>query len=865
MPGPAPPPTLPALASFGAALKYLRRRARLSQRDLSIAVGYSESQISRFESHHRPPDLPTLQARFVPALHLEKEPEVVAKLLALAAAARREAVPDWVTSALARPQSIIAKPADTHHRPASRPTHNLPSPLTSFVGRDKERLELQQLLEGEGSAAARLVTLTGTGGTGKTRLALQVATDVLGQFSSGTWFVELCSISNPTHVSQSVATVLGLRELPGYPLSQTIADHVRSGLALLILDNCEHLIDECAGLAEALLRACPNLRILATSREALGLLGETTFLVQPLALPSAAETPGVEAASGAEALQLFVDRARAVRPGFQLTQANVATVAEICRRLDGVPLAIELAAARMRALSEDQIAERLEDRFQLLAGGNRTALPRHQTLLALVDWGHELLPEPERIMLRRLSVFQAGWTVEAAEAVCAGGDLASKHVLGLMMRLVDKSLVAVEEHVPTMRYRLLDTVRQYAWNKAQESGESQALHARFYAYYLRQAEEATSKLKSAEQIVWLPRLEAEHDNFQAALDWALISAPNAPDASLRLAAALAWFWYLRGSWSLARDRLEEVLAAAGQHGPATPFLRARVLNALAFQAECQSDEARALAAARESESLCRAAGDAENLAYSLANQGEVLFWQGEPISAVSPLDESIRLFRSLDPPETWGLALGLKHLAEGVFFQDDLVRADALFEESIRLFRQLGDRWGLANALEGQAAIAVRLGNKRRAITLIKEGLALQQELNYPFGWVHVVNRLGHAINEARAAADFERVKALLAESLDLARAVGHLWGMSESLRKLAELALVQGHPERAAQLMGASEALREADPVMLPPYPVRAYEDSVAALRSVLGSEALTTAWTQGQTLSPDQAMALALETTVW
>jgi predicted ATPase len=391
-----------------------------------------------------------------------------------------------------------------------RQPDNLPLQLTSFIGRGRETTEIEELLE-EG----RLLTLIGPGGSGKTRLALAVASEVAQRFEDGVWLVKLAPLSDPDLLPQAVASVLGVRESPGTSLADTLAAHLGTRHLLLLLDNCEHLPGACVSLAEGLLRRCPNLRILATSRAALGAVGEALFNVPPLTLPDPRRGPTVGSLPEYEAVRLFVERAKAVRPDFTLTEANALAVAHICYRLDGIPLALELAAARTKVLSVDQISERLDDSFALLTGGGRTRMPHHKTLRATMDWSYELLTERERTLLARLSVFASGFALEAAEAVGTGGSIDGYDVLDLLAFLVDKSLVLVAEHDGEARYRLLETVRQYGREKLEESGEAEPILQRHAGFYLALAERAD--LMSREQAVWLERLENEHDNFRAAL------------------------------------------------------------------------------------------------------------------------------------------------------------------------------------------------------------------------------------------------------------------------------------------------------------------------------------------------------------
>src|SRR5713226_5481995 len=366
-------------------------------------------------------------------------------------------------------------------------------------------------------SSTALLTLTGSGGCGKTRLALQVAADLLEEYADGVWLVELAPLADPALVPQTVASALGVRDAPGRPLTATLTDYLRSKSLLLVLDNCEHLLEAGAQLADALLRSCPRLRLLASSREGLGIGGEQTYRVPSLSLPDARHLPPLERLRDFEAVQLFADRARLSQATFAVTQANALSVAQVCQRLDGIPLAIELAAARVKALSVEKLNERLDDMFRLLTGGSRTALPRQQTLRALIDWSYDLLSPSEGALLRRLSVFAGGWTLEAAEAVCAGEGVEEWEVLDLLTSLVEKSLVLYEERGGEGRYRLLETVRQYARDRLLEAGEAEAVRGRHLGFVLRLAEEAEPKLSGPEQVVWLDRLEAEHDNLRAAL------------------------------------------------------------------------------------------------------------------------------------------------------------------------------------------------------------------------------------------------------------------------------------------------------------------------------------------------------------
>src|SRR5829696_2809070 len=466
-------------------------------------------------------------------------------------------------------------------RAFERPPHNLPLELSSFVGREKELAEVKRLLENN-----RLLTLTGSGGCGKTRLALAVASELVEAFEDGVWLVDLAPLADPALVPQAVASTLGVREQSGRILTEILYAYLRSKKVLLVLDNCEHLIEACAKLSEVLLRSCPQLRVLATSREALGITGEVTWLVPSLTLPDLRHLPAFESLPRYESARLFLERTAAVKPTFVLTEQNAGAVAQICYRLDGIPLAIELAAARTKVLSVEQVADRLDDTFKLLSAGGRTAVPRQRTLHATMDWSHELLPEEERTLFRRLSVFAGGFTLEAVESVCAGEDLTRDEVLELLSHLVDKSLVMVREESGEARYRLLETVRQYGWEKLSESGEEEQVRERHAGHYLTLAEEAEPELKGEGQVAWLKRFEREHDNLRAAMRWLLDRGES--EKAVRLGWALWLFWWIRGHFAEGRRSMERALTTGGS-AAMPPSARAKALFVAGTMACGQGD------------------------------------------------------------------------------------------------------------------------------------------------------------------------------------------------------------------------------------------------------------------------------------
>lgn len=665
-------------------------------------------------------------------------------------------------------------------------------PLTSFIGRQREMAEVKRLL-----ATTRLLTLTGPGGCGKTRLALQVATELAQEFEHGVWWVELAALSDPRLLAQAVASVLGLGEQPDRSLTDLLADALRPKHLLLVLDNCEQVVAACARLAEVLLPACPNLRWLATSREALSMAGETAWLVPSLRLPDFHRLPPLEELRHAEAIQLFVERAAAVQPSFTLTQENAPAVAQICQRLDGIPLAIELAAARVKMLSLAQIAARLDDACRLLTGGNRTALSRQQTLRATLDWSYRLLAEKERTMFCRLSVFAGGFTLEAAEVVCAGEDVAEEELLDLLSRLINKSLVLVEERGSEVRYRMLETMRQYGQDKLQGVGAAASVRGRHRDWYLGLVERAEPELEGAQQAVWFDRLEVEHDNLRAALGWAL-EGGQAEEAA-RLGAPLWRFWLLRGHLSEGRSLLEAALAGV----PEGTAVRAKALNAAGVLACQQNDYARARVLLEESLELWRSLENRPGRAYALYNLGTVAHARGDYEQATTYYKESVVLLRVLG--ERRGIALALNSLGMTVLCQGDAQRARGLCEQSLALFRDLGDSRSIASALTNLGLVALERGDAERARGLCEESLALRQQLGDKGGIAHTLTILGRI---ALSQGDAERATACYQKGLALRQELGDKQGMAACLLGLAGVALGLGQAARAARFSRAAQAL---------------------------------------------------------
>ena len=722
--------------------------------------------------------------------------------------------------------------------------NNLPIQLTSFIGRAQEIAEVKRLL-----GAARLVTLTGSGGAGKTRLALQVAADVVEGYPDGVWLAEFAPIADPALVARAVASALSVPERPGREMTETLVDALQPKALLLVLDNCEHILAACRDLAAALLRKCPQVRILATSREGLGVPGELLWRVPSLSIPEdISRLPPSEELVLYDAVRLFVDRAAATAQGFTVTRENAAAVAQVCQRLDGIPLAIELAAARVKVLAVEQIATRLDDRFRLLTGGSRTVLPRHQTLRGAIDWSYHLLAEPEQVLLRRLSVFAGGWTLEAAESVCAGGNLEAVNVLDRLTSLVDKSLVLAETQHGEARYRLLETVRQYAWGRLVESNEASEVRTRHRDWYLDLAERVEPKLRGPEQGVWGERLETERDNLRAALEWSKAEEGGA-EAWLRLAGALHWFWFQRGYLSEGREWLEAALATS--RSISAP-VRAKALCGAGLLAWRQDDIRRAEILLQESLALFRESTDEWGIAFSLHQLAHV---QEDSREAAVLFEDSLARFRKTG--DTWGVGVTLSCMGMSALSQGDYGRAQTLFEESLPIWRELGDKSELASVLNGLGTVADGQGDNERATVLLEEGLALARQVGSKHQIPYLQFKLG---NVALHQGDHVRAGTLYRESLAPIREMGDKSSLARCLEGLAGVACAQGHYEQAARILGAAEALRETTGVQRAPLGQTDYDQCMGSTRAVLGEPAFAAAWAEGRAMTLEQAIEYAL-----
>lgn len=735
----------------------------------------------------------------------------------------------------------LAYPDQSPNRTAHAPI--LPVPLSRFIGREREIATLTRLLN-----TMSLITLTGPGGAGKTRLALQVTADHAPRFSHHICWVELAALTDPALVPQAIATAVGMSEEEDRPPMAPLAA-VFAAPSLLILDNCEHLIAACALLAASLLRACPNLHILATSREPLRVPGEMIWRVPPLALPEA--MPTVASLAESEAVQLFVERARGRLPNFALTEENAAAVATICQRLDGMPLALELAAVRVAVLPVGQLAARLDDALRVLTLGERTAPPRQQALRATLDWSHALLTATERAAFRRLAVFAAGWELEAAEAVCGAEAIARADVLELLGQLVEKSLVTMAEEGGAARYQMLEVVRQYAAERLTASGEAEDTRRRHALYYLAMIVEPDIPLSGTAQAAWVERLEREHDNLRAALHWAV--KQEEAETALRLVGSLWPFWEARG---YLREGRRWLAAALAMPGVTPPTLRGKALRGAGLLATWQADYAAVWALHEESLALYRALGDKDGIANTLENLGLVARERGDYPAAWSLHEESLTIRRSLG--DRRGIAGALNNLGLVARGRGEYAAARVLFDEGLAINRSLGDRPGIANILSNLGMVVQWQGDYPAARALHEESLIIRRDLGDRRGIAISLINLGLV---AYRQEDYAAAWTLHQESLAIKRALGS-GGIAESLEGLAAVAGALGEATRAARLLGAAAALRTMRMAPLPPDERADQEHWIARVRAGLDPVIWGADWTAGAAMPIEEVIAEALTT---
>lgn len=734
--------------------------------------------------------------------------------------------------------------------------HNLPIQMTSFIGREREIADVRGRLE-----ETHLLTITGAGGVGKTRLALQVGAEAMQGDGDGVWLVELASLTDPDLVPQAVAQVFRVAEEPGKPLLESLLAFLSGKRMLLLLDNCEHLLSACARFADTVLRRCPNVHLLVSSREPLGIAGESVFRLPSLAFPDETKLPAPDELREYEAVRLFSDRASAALPTFAVTERNAAALVSICRQLDGIPLALELAAARVRVLTVEQIAARLNDRFRLLTGGSRTALPRQQTLRAMIDWSYDLLTGAERALLLRLSVFTGGWTLDAAEQVCADTeteDDAEQHglsvrldvldILDLLTALVDKSLVVCEEG-DTVRYRLLETIRQYANERVLVSEDAAVLRDRHSACYLTFIEAIVLQLQGKTHADTIAQIATEYDNLRAALHWSLAAPKDSEQTAARLIVALQGFWYARSSFTEGAQWLDRLLSRPSAETP--PLLTAKALNAAVSMHWRLGNYSKAQTYLDDLLPLCRVLGDEELQGAALNNQANLLYYQGYYAESRPFYEEALALARVSGNPRRISITLNNLGLVESDL--DNYSTARMHFLESLELRRATGDRMGMANVQSNLAEVLLRAGDPAEARRLVEEAYATRSDLQDKFGLSYSLQtRAELAIYDC----DFPQARLLLAESLMLKQEIGEKWGLIAILHMAAEIALQEKDAHMTCLLLGAAEARRIALGAALPPREVaratRMQEDAAA----LCGRQACEQSLILGRAMPSEEAM---------
>jgi len=719
--------------TFGEWLKRRRKTQGLTQAELALQINCSTSLIKKIESEERFPSRQIVEQLADVFTVPPDERELFQKF----------ARGNW-----------MAAPTDTEDTPwnTSHSRHNLPIQLTSFIGREKDIVDIKRLLE-----SAHMLTLIGPGGSGKTRLCIQVANEVLKQYKDGVWLVELAPILDPMLVPRTTAIAIGLREEPQRPVIDMLCDYLLQKKLLIILDNCEHLVDACAQMTERILQAAPDVKVLASSRETLGNTGEVTYNVLPLKMPDLADLPPLDSVSQYEAVKLFIDRATSVIPEFKVTIENAPIIAQICHRLDGIPLAIELAAAKIRVLGVEQIARRLDDRFKLLTGGSRTALERHRTLRGAVDWSYDLLSPKEQVLFRRLSVFVGGWTLRAAESVCGDepeqGTVRNDEVLDLLEQLISKSLASKEEVNGRTRFRMLETIRQYAIEKLVESGENDLLHDKHLDFFLNLVESAEPCLRRTEQVEWLGQLDPEIENLRVALGWAMKS--SSAEIPLRMTGALGRFWELRDYWLEGARWLDQALDMEWDDAnKEIKLARAKALYIRADFAILLDDVDVFKESTDSASALCEELGDAWGIAYTHALSAFYMMQTGNMVISRSLLEQSLTEFQNIG--DVWGQYYVSRWLIPVLFNTGNLEKGMELKQRTLALARASGDRYHIVEAL-------ITLSNDRFLENQLEEAEAFLEEaeqLSLKIGSTHqkyMALEVRYRISLVRG--DFEKAK----------------------------------------------------------------------------------------------------------
>ena len=729
--------------------------------------------------------------------------------------------------------------------PVNEIPNNLPFQATSFIGRERELEEVKSLLK-----TARLLSLIGMGGLGKTRLSLQIAAQQVHDFPDGVWFLDLAPISDPALIVSEAAHVLGVREEPDRPLLQTVCAHLRNRRALLILDNCEQVVVAAAQMASAIIKMAPHVRILASSREPLRAPSEQCYLLLPLPVPARGD--GIEAMLRSTAVRLFIDRAQQHKPAFALTEREAPAVAELVARLEGIPLAIELAAARIRALSVADINARLQDRYKLLTGGSRVLQQRQQTLRALVDWSYELLTAEEQIMLDRLGVFVGGFDLAAAEAVCGLEPLAGEDVLDLLQSLIEKSLVMLEERDDGARYLMLETIREYAREKLAQRGDSAAVAARHCDHYFALAKAARNGLRGPEQADWLWRLEVEVDNIRSAIALSLAGVVDAFIA-VKFAVALQGFWILRGYSTEGRKLVHAALALPAIQ--ASPVDRAWSLYVGAALAESQSDHAEARRMLGTCLELRRALGNEVHLAATLSTLSFAQLQAGDAVEASASESEALEIFRRLN--DRVGEAIGLLHLGQIWLYRGDDAMARSHLEQCLAVAREIRHQEveGECELVLGQ--VALEIGDTDQACHRFKRSLTVCRDAGDKRGEANALRWLARVELQS---GDVESARARLSEALRAFRAFDMREELLGCLEDYADLAEAEGKLEVAVALASAAARSRDRLGLHRSPRSELRWQGLVGRLRRAMTDALFNTAWDDAQQLQTDEAISQAL-----
>ncbi|MFN8475829.1 MAG: tetratricopeptide repeat protein [Anaerolineae bacterium] len=860
--------------SFGRWLRRRRRSLDLTQNELGAQVGYSGDAIRKIEADQLRPSK-QIASKLAEALDIPQADRAAFVRFARDRQSNDESLPSIPTLSVTSPQPVLPRLAD------------LPIPPTPLIGREREIAAITSLLEGE---RVRLVTLTGPGGTGKTRLGLEVASHLLERFTDGVLFVDLAPISDPNLVISTIAHVLNVREQGNRPLLDRLKDHLRGKQLLLLLDNFEQVLGAAPTLAQLLVSGL-HLRLLVTSREALHLRGEHEFAVSPLPVPHPKPPPAVDRLMEYAAVQLFVDRAQAAKADFALTLQNGLVIAEICRRLDGLPLAVELAAVRIKLMPPEALLARLDHWLKALAGGARDLPARQQTMWATIGWSYDLLDEREQAVFRCLSVFASGCSLEAAQAVCSD-DGRTTHLEDSIFSLVDKNLLRQERYSGEPRFAMLETIRAYGLERLRESGEMDIARRNYCAFFLELAEEADRRLAGPDRGQWLDRLEAEYDNLREAIRLAEEMAEF--EVSARLTCALVDFWGTRGYWDEGRRLLEGLrphIIALG-----LPVLSARLAAGAGWLAHWQGDESAARERMEESVAIYRLVEDKAGFAVTLARLGFVAFLIGDTSSSRAVLEESIAVGR--ERGEKWPTAMALRFLGNLAVEEGDYTGADTMYQESLALFREtgdelgpafplmglgevamvrsdyaaagrywqasldirrkVGDRSGMAKLLSLLAVVALAQGDYARAQALGKEGLGLKRELGMAGGTAETINLLGYV---SLYQGEIERAERLFKETLFHVQDLNLQATISAGLIGMAGVWLAKGRTGAAVRLLGATKEVNHPDRDSLFPFLYGEYDRYVDGARAQLGEAAFAVAYSEGQAMTLDEAVAYVLE----